>query len=238
MGVYANQAVMNFFSNRNAGKKGAGIKTVLFILLLVFLFFVVSNLCIMRTEKEKIYPAGENLPDGADCILILGAGVWDGGVPSPMLSDRLDEGIRLYNAGAAPKILVSGDHGRTGYDEVNVMKKYLTDAGIPSSDVFMDHAGFSTYDSMKRAKTVFGVRKAVIVTQEYHLYRALYICGHTGIETYGVPSDPRRYAGEAYRNFREWIARDKDIFACLFDVPPKYLGDAIDIHGDGDVTND
>lgn len=208
------------------------------IFILAFLFFLISNVLIIGSEKRKIVNDTDLQKLQADCILILGAGVWDGDRPSPMLADRLDEGLRLYNEGAAGKILVSGDHGRTNYDEVNVMKKYLIDAGVPSEDIFMDHAGFSTYESMYRAKAVFGVEKLVVVTQKYHMYRALYICDRLGMEARGVSSDPRAYSGAFMRNFREWIARDKDIFSCMFKVKPTYLGEAIDIKGSGDVTND
>ena len=116
-----------------------------------------------------------DLDDGYDCILILGAGVRDDGSPTLMLADRLDQGLALYQQGAAPKIIVSGDHGSSGYDEVNTMKAYLVERGIPSEDVFMDHAGFSTYDSLYRARDIFQAQKLIIVTQKYHLYRALYI---------------------------------------------------------------
>ena len=200
-------------------------------------FVLISNLIIVNEGKKKLLKEEKPGDFEADCILILGAGVW-GDSPSPMLSDRLDEGLRLYREGYAGKILVSGDHGSSDYDEVNVMKKYLVDAGVPSEDVFMDHAGFSTYESIYRAKAVFGVKKVIVVTQKYHIYRALYICDKLGIEAYGSNSDPRSYRGETYRNIREWLARDKDIFTCLFNVKPKYLGEKIDISGNGDVTND
>ena len=201
-------------------------------------FFVISNLLIIRSGGKRIAPDNELKALKADCILILGAGVWDGGVPSHILSDRLDEGARLYKEGVSEKILVSGDHGKTDYDEVNVMKQYLMDAGVPDEDIFMDHAGFSTYESMYRAKEVFGVETAVIVTQKYHIYRSLYICERLGINALGSPADPRRYQGELVRNIREWISRDKDLFWCLFRVKPTYLGEKIDIHGNGNVTND
>ena len=208
------------------------------LVVLAGLFFVISNLLIMRSAGRRIVSDDELKTHQADCILILGAGVWDGGVPSHILSDRLDEGARLYKEGVSEKILVSGDHGRTDYDEVNVMKQYLMDLGIPDKDIFMDHAGFSTYESIYRAKEVFGVKTAVIVTQKYHLYRSLYICERLGIEALGSPADPRRYQGELVRNIREWISRDKDLFWCLFRIKPTYLGEKIDIHGNGNVTND
>lgn len=219
-------------------RKKRFVKTMVIIVIFLFLFFIISNLIIIKSGKKKMVSESDIQSFGADCILILGAGVWANNQPSPMLADRLKEGIRLYNEGVSEKIIVSGDHGKVDYDEVNVMKKYLIDAGIPSEDIFMDHAGFSTYESMYRAKEIFGVQKMVLVTQEYHLYRAIFICNSLGMDVRGSSADPRSYAGAFKRNVREWIARDKDIFYCLFKVRPTYLGDAIDINGSGDVTND
>lgn len=190
----------------------------------------------MGTEEVSaaLWPDSET--GKADCILILGAGVWDGS-PSPMLQDRLDTGLTLYQAGAAEKILVSGDHGREAYDEVNVMKEYLVEAGVPAEDIFMDHAGFSTYESMYRAKDVFQVQSMLVVTQEYHLYRSLYVAEQLGMEAYGVGADPRQYAGQVVRECREVLARAKDVLYVSCNKQPTYLGAQIDIHGDGNITN-
>ncbi len=188
------------------------------------------------TEAEAVTAVQEGTLE-PDCILILGAGVWDG-VPSPMLHDRLEEGLALYQAGVAERVLVSGDHGRSEYDEVNVMKAYLMAAGVPGEDIFMDHAGFSTYESMYRAREVFGVSSMVVVTQQYHLYRALYVAEQLGMTAYGVGSDPRQYGGQQVRECREILARAKDIFYVLGHKRPAYLGEEIDIHGDGSVTDD
>lgn len=173
-----------------------------------------------------------------DCILVLGCKVHEDGNPSHMLEDRLKRGVALYKGGAAPKILMSGDHGQEEYDEVNAMKKYAMDAGIPSEDVFMDHAGFSTYESMYRAKEVFGAKKIIIVTQEYHLYRAIYAAEQMGMEAYGVDADYRRYSGQLARDVREVLARVKDCLTAELKPLPTYLGEQIDIGGNGDVTND
>ena len=113
--------------------------------------------------------------EDVDCIIILGCQVKDDGSLSHMLRDRLMRGLEVYEAGAAPKLLMSGDHGREEYDEVGAMKNYAIENGVPSENVFMDHAGFSTYETMYRAKEIFKAEKVIIVTQEYHLYRALYI---------------------------------------------------------------
>ncbi|CVI70006.1 vancomycin high temperature exclusion protein [Clostridiales bacterium CHKCI001] len=174
----------------------------------------------------------------ADCILVLGAGVREDGTPSPLLQERLDMGVRLYDLGASAKLLMSGDHGRAGYDEVNKMKEYAVENGVSSHDVFMDHAGFSTYESMYRARDVFQAKKLIIVTQQYHLYRALYVAEKLGLEAYGVAADQMVYNGQLYREVREILARNKDFINTLIWPKPKYLGDAIPVNGDGDITND
>ena len=173
-----------------------------------------------------------------DCIVVLGCQVKDDGKPSDMLADRLRRGIELYNQGVAPKIIMSGDHGQKEYDEVNTMKQVAVDAGIPSSDVFMDHAGFSTYETLYRAKEIFEADKIVVVTQKYHLYRTLYIAEKLGIEAYGVNADYHTYWGQSNREAREILARCKDFIKTIFKPEPKYLGDAIPVSGDGDITND
>ena len=172
-----------------------------------------------------------------DCALVLGCKVKADGCPSDMLHDRLQRGIELYNAGAVPKILMSGDHGQTEYDEVNTMKQFAIDEGITSSDIFMDHAGFSTYESIYRARDVFGVKSVIIVTQKYHLFRALYIAERLGVEATGVSANPRSYAGAVYREAREVLARNKDFVKCIFKPKPTYLGDVIPISGNGNLTN-
>ena len=176
--------------------------------------------------------------EDVDCILVLGCLVKDNGVPSDMLHDRLTRGVELYDLGAAPKLLMSGDHGRTNYDEVAAMKQFAITAGVASSDVFMDHAGFSTYESIVRAKEIFQADKIIIVTQGYHLYRALYVAQQLGMEAYGVSSDYRNYLGQSARDLREVLARVKDFGSCIFQPAPTYGGNVIPISGDGDQTND
>ena len=128
----------------------------------------VPDIIVVSSAKDRIITADEAAElENTDCVLVLGAGVRDGS-PTPMLRDRLITGISLYKSGAAPKIIMSGDHGREDYDEVNVMKSYAVENGVPDSDVFMDHAGFSTYDSVYRAKAVFEADSIIIVTQKYH----------------------------------------------------------------------
>ena len=195
--------------------------------------YVKSSVSDKIVEDETFY-ADKNI----DCIIVLGCKVKEDGSPSDMLKDRMKKAIQLYEMGVAPKILMSGDHGQTNYNEVMTMKQYAIDAGVPSEDIFMDHAGFSTYETMYRAKEVFGVESAVVVTQEYHMYRSLYIANELGIDAYGWPSARYNYAGQTSRDIREVVARCKDFVTTIFKPEPTYLGDAIDIKGSGDVTND
>lgn len=193
---------------------------------------------VKRSVSDKMLSPEEAANQGnIDCIIVLGCRV-NGDTPSPMLSDRLLRGIELYDMDAAPKLLMSGDHGRTNYDEVNAMKQFAIDRGVPSEDVFMDHAGFSTYETMYRAKEVFAAKRVLIVTQSYHLYRAVYIAEKLGLEAYGVSSDLQSYVRQDYYDFREILARDKDFVKTIFKPEPTYLGEVIPISGSGDLTND
>ena len=197
------------------------------------------NAHVVNTTASRILTSDQAaFLDNVDCILVLGCKVHENGNPSHMLEDRLKRGVELYEKGAAPKLLMSGDHGQTDYDEVNTMKQYAIHAGVPSGDIFMDHAGFSTYESIYRAKEVFGAKKILIVTQEYHLYRALYIAESLGVDAYGVGADYRSYSGQFGRDIREVLARNKDFFSVQFKPEPTYLGEQIPITGNGDVTND
>ena len=155
-----------------------------------------------------------------------------------MLKDRLDIAITLYEMGVSNKIIMSGDHGREEYDEVNVMKDYAISKGVPSAAIFMDHAGFSTYDSLYRAKNIFQVKSLVIVSQEYHLYRALYLAKSFDLEAYGIKGVIDNYRGSKYRELREVLARNKDFFLGILKPKSKYLGSLIPVNGNGDITND
>jgi len=214
------------------------LKYGIIVIIVIAIIILGINIYVRLSTKNQIIEEDEysNLSD-IDCIIILGAGIW-GDKPSPMLEDRLLEGIKLYQNGVSDKIIMSGDHGRKEYDEVNIMKEYAIEKGIPSENIFMDHAGFSTYESIYRAKDIFQAKKVVIVTQKYHLYRALYIANKLGLEAYGVGADPRQYVGAFNREVREILARDKDFIKCIFKPEPTYLGDIIPVSGNGDVTND
>lgn len=205
----------------------------------VLLLLLGINIYVKASVKERIITAQEaaKLSD-VDCIIVLGAGVYGDQTPSPMLEDRLLRGIELYEQGCGPKLLMSGDHGSLYYDEVNVMKSYAIGKGVPSSDIFMDHAGFSTYESMYRAKEIFGADKVIIVTQRYHISRALYLAKAMDIDAYGVAAEDVEYGGQYSRDVREFFARGKDFLTAIFKPEPVVMGDKIDITGDGNVTND
>jgi vancomycin permeability regulator SanA len=171
------------------------------------------------TEREGKFP----------CAEVLGAAV-RGDDPSPMLAERIDMGMALVQDGATEILLFSGDNGTNEYNEVAAMKAYALENGgaysVTQDNIYLDYAGFSTYDSMYRLRDVFATKRAIIVTQEYHLYRALYIADKLGIEAYGVAAAPRK-TGQVQRDIREIFARTKDFFYVLSDQKPKYLGETV-----------
>ena len=195
------------------------------------------NAHVKHSVKQWLLTAEDAAALDSDCILVLGCGVRPNGEPSFMLQDRLNTGLALYELGAAPKLLMSGDHSRKDYDEVNAMKDFAMDAGVPSEDIFMDHAGFSTYESMYRARDIFQAKKIVIVSQQYHLYRAVYDARALGMEAYGVAAEDISYWGQGMRDLREILARNKDVLWCLLQPEPTFLGEAIPISGNGDLSN-
>ena len=222
-------------------------KRVIIRLISILLCLVIAGLCAVgvmngivvgQTRDRILSPQAAAELEGVDCILVLGCLVKDDGVPSDMLSDRLRRGVELYDLGASRKLLMSGDHGRDGYNEVAAMKRYALDAGVASENVFMDHAGFSTYESLYRARDVFCAKKIIIVSQEYHLYRALYIAQELGLEAYGVHANYRGYTGQQARDVREMLARVKDFGISILQPEPAYLGETIPVWGNGNVTND
>lgn len=201
---------------------------------------ILINAYMFEFSNKYIISVDEASLEDFDCVLVLGAGVW-GNSPSHMLEERLNRGIEVYNTGCTDRILMSGDHGREEYDEVNVMKGFAVDSGVEADTVFMDHAGFSTYESMYRARDVFGVNKVIIVTQKYHLYRAVYNARKLGLDAYGVAADGQYNYDifvRTYNNSREALARCKDFIWCIFKPEPTYLGEAIPIYLSGELTDD
>ena len=222
----------------------AGVKVALWVLITVLVLIVAAVLIVnlivcMRAKKhiismEQLRESGETY----DCILVLGAGVWNGDTPSHMLEDRLKVGIEAYFAGASTRFLMSGDHMQKDYDEVGVMKRYAMEAGIPGEVIFLDHAGLSTYESVWRAKEIYGAKKILIVTQEYHLYRSIYLASRLGIEADGVSADLRTYRNQTMCDIREAVARVKDFVYAMWKPLPSVVGDPVDLAGDGNLTND
>ncbi len=200
--------------------------------------FIAIDRYVVISTLGRIVSMEDALNAQADCILVLGAGVRSDGSPSPMLRDRITTGVALYNTGVSDRILMSGDHTTKWYDEVNIMKRCAVEMGVPSENIFMDHAGISTYDSVYRAKEIFAAEKIVIVTQRYHLHRALYIAKRLGVEAIGVSADVQVYAGQEMRELREMAARVKDFFKAILKPPSQIGGELIPVSGNGDDTND
>ena len=212
-----------------------GVLLLLCASLMLTLVMTVSSSMVKLTAEGIV--ATESLSPDADydCILVLGAGVRDDGTPSDMLYDRVSVSTEVYTALGDTPILMSGDH--TGdYNEVGVMKSLATELGVPSEDIFLDHEGYSTYESLYRAKQVFGAKKIIIITQEYHLHRALYIARELGMEAMGVSADLRPYRLQGRYNAREHLARFKDFFTAAKGDYDGHLDPPVDLNGDGNLT--
>lgn len=216
---------------------GGLVKLLLALAIAAVLFVVGVNAAIILGTRGEIVDEASAASFDADAVVVLGASVMPDGTPSDILKSRLDQGIALYFAGAAPKIIVSGDNGTDSYNECWAMKRYAISRGVPSEDVFCDHAGFSTYETMYRAHHVFGAERVVIATQTYHLYRAIFDAKGVGMEAVGVSDDDRAYVSQHWYDLREIPARTKDFLQVLFSVPSTFVGDPISLDQSGDVTN-
>ncbi len=211
--------------------------------LIIFLGLVAAGINIYMVASQTFHITdsySEETGLQPECIMVFGAGVKEDGSPSKALEARLNTGIQLYKQGVASKLLLSGDNGQVEYDEVSAMKAYALEAGVPEEDIFMDHAGFSTYDSVYRADYIFCVSRAIAVSQKDHLYRVLHGCKKMGIDALGVPAEGHdsyiSYYSDSKYNYREYLARAKDFVKWLIKPEPKYLGDKIPIDGDGRGT--
>lgn len=203
---------------------GAGLSLVVVVILAINIVFYV-------TTKPYIYQTANTAPT-EEVALIPGAGLVANGTPSPILIDRANTAIDLYEEGKVSKILVSGDNGTVSHNEVDPVRTYLLSEGIPGPDIFLDHAGFDTYSSMYRARAIFGVTSMLIASQSFHLPRAVFIARHLGIDAYGVNADVG--PTPVYNYVREVFADEKAVFDLVFHPQPKYLGSPIPITGDGD----
>lgn len=208
---------------------------VYIILFLLWLFWY-ANVRLLTGASDiaidcrnlETYPVG----------LVLGARVYNDNSVSPIFSDRLLTAAELYKDERLEKIIVSGDHGTAEYDEVTAGRNFLLNQGIPGDDIFLDHAGFDTYDSVYRAQAIFGAPKVLIITQRFHLPRALYFASERGLPALGCVADKQNYDNLNYFENRETLARVKGWLESFFKVKPKYLGEAIDLQGSGKVTWD
>lgn len=184
-----------------------------------------AEACLSEAALEEL-KAGDY-----QCAMILGCSVNPDGSPSLMLKDRLDCGIMLYKAGVVDRLLLTGDSGQMEYNETGAMLDYCVSKGVPKEALFLDQAGFSTYESVYRAQSIYQVERMIVVTQKYHMYRALYIAAGLGIDAVGVCSNQSRYDGGAERELREVAARVKDVFQTALKLPPLYGGEPIPITG-------
>jgi len=202
------------------------------IIILLIIFSI--NFYVKYSTKNQIINLNE--VEEVDAIVVLGASIRENGDLSLMLKERLDTSFEVYNKNNS-KLVMTGDHTKKYYNEVTAMKNYAIENNIDSNIIYLDHAGISTYDSIYRMKHIFKLNKIIIVTQEYHLYRALYIANSLDIEAYGVDATKVRYTGQLYRDLREILARNKDFFKCIFKPESTYMGEVIDMNASGDLTN-
>lgn len=222
--------------------RGAAVLTAGGVLLLTGANKAVVRAAEGRIETpDRLQPASATGPSGhkprAQVALVLGARVLADGRLSAMLADRVRTAADLYHAGRVSKVLVSGDHGRDDYDEVGAMRRELLALDVPAADVFCDHAGFDTWSSMVRARKVFGVSSAIVVTQRFHLPRAVYLADRAGLDATGYAADRRTYGKRGdVATARELFARVKAVSEAAVNRRPRFLGPPIPIDGDGRAT--
>lgn len=209
---------------------------------LVLLVVVGSNLVVNRTSAAYLSDDPATVPERPVAI-VFGAGLEPDGTPSMALRDRLDAAVAAYRAGRVPHLLMTGDNSSVDYDEVTAMRDYVVARGVPASAVTRDHAGFDTYDSCYRARDIFGVHAAVLITQDYHLPRAVYVCRGLGIDAVGlqVPDwqyHPERmdwtWPGDMARSYtvREWLSRVKAVQEIVVTHPqPTFGGPFVGLDG-------
>lgn len=201
-----------------------------YIFTLIVVCVVIINFLIHGLSSSYIYDKVKSLPH-TQVVLIPGAAILPDGRLSEVFKERVDKAIEVYNAHKVKKILVSGDNSTIWHNEVNPVRDYLLKKGIPDEDIFLDHAGFDTYSSLYRARDIFHAESIIVVTQPFHLRRAVFTGRFLHIKTYGVPAD-EKYP-ELKNDIREIFANEKAFMDLAIHRKPKYLGDAIPITGDG-----
>ena len=209
------------------------LRLVLAIAAVPLVLIALANAIVLLGARGETSATLAGVPH-AQAALVLGAQVKPDGRPSDMLADRIAAAADLYRSGRVDKLLLSGDHGRWAYDEVGTMRRALLARGIPARDLFTDHAGFDTWDSAQRARRVFGVRSVVVVTQRFHMARALFAAHRAGLHATGFAADRRDYGGVMGRlRLREALARVKVVADAVTGAEPRFLGPALPIEGDG-----
>lgn len=209
-------------------------KRILLLLLLAAVLLAAAafgvSAYMVADSRPRVLEAEGTPPEALDCILVLGCGVRPDGSPSNMLEDRMKRAIQLYEAGWSDVLLLSGDNRRDDYNEVGVMRAYALEHGVPEDAIVLDHAGLCTYDSLYRAGAIFGARRMAVVTQGFHVSRALYIGKKLDLACWGVTSDLRPYRHEWFSRLREIPARDKAFLWCLAKPEPTHLGPPLPLH--------
>ena len=182
------------------------------LVVLLALVAVVNRAVVWEASRSEIYDCNKEINSDKkyDCILVLGAGVRADGTPSHMLEDRLRGAVALYEAGVSDVLLLSGDNSGEDYDEVSAMVKYCLEHGVPENAIVRDDIGFSTSESVYNTVRTLGYKNIMVVTQEYHLYRAMYMIKRMGAEADGFGTDYREYFLQIKRDIREYFARCKD----------------------------
>lgn len=209
-----------------------------FVLSLVSILLVYIINSYFITSTKQYIKNNVNDFNNAYTVIVLGARVYSNGNLSSYLQDRVDKAYELYQKGKVKRFLLSGDHGTKEYDEVNSMKTYLNNKGVPDRDIFLDHAGFNTYNTMVRAVKVFEVKDCIIVSQDYHLPRALYIANRVGLKAQAYSSPSNTLVSNGFNKKREVVARFKSFFEVLLHMKPKFLGEKHPITGDSRTTYD
>lgn len=242
LGIYFYVYRLDIFKNLQNGGKDKLVSLLIlkhffiysaFCLLALVAFIAITNAIFYFGTKKYIYQDIKDAPT-AQAALVPGAAVLRNGALSLIFKDRVDKSIELYNAGKVQKILVSGDNSTESYNEVNPVRHYLLENGIPEGDIFLDHAGFDTYSTMYRARDIFKIDSLVVSTQSFHLPRSVFIARKLGMEAYGINSDKGNILRKNY--IREMFANEKAVIDMMFFRKPKYLGEEIPITGDGRMS--
>ncbi|MBC6110221.1 vancomycin high temperature exclusion protein [Pedobacter fastidiosus] len=212
------------------------IKPICILVLLGVVTVVATNFYVKLTTDSLIFSSKNNVPK-AKVAIIFGAGI-NGNKPSKYLKDRLDAGISLYKSHKVDKLLLSGDNGRDEHDELTVMKLYCYENGVDTNKIYIDYAGFDSYSTMYRAKEIFKVDTAILVSQKYHLNRCVYIGNELGIKSYGFSANNGTYLGYKYVSFREYLAITKSVIDVWRKRKPQYLGEPVEVNGPSNYTKE